>query len=278
MSHPLIILDVFAEALLEGNQLAVVLDANDLDTERMQAIAREMNFSETTFVLGQHEGSWQTRIFTPAVELPFAGHPTLGTAFALRKRHERVVSLDLKAGLVEVVFDDEQGLGWITPPEVSFRNEVDRARVARVLGLKLEAIASDLPVLETEVGPQFLLVPIVSREYLAKVKPDKEAWEALRNDGIWAFGLMLFSLERTDQTDIGARMIFTADSVREDPATGSANACLAAYLARYRPPENILVVAQGVEMGRPSRLHLDCGPPIRVGGRVIECVRGEIHA
>ena len=133
MSHPLIILDVFAEALLEGNQLAVVLNAQDLDTERMQAIAREMNFSETTFVLGQHEGSWQTRIFTPTLELPFAGHPTLGTAFAVRKRGEQVVSLDLKAGLVEVVFDDEHGLGWITPPEVSFRNEVDRARVARVL-------------------------------------------------------------------------------------------------------------------------------------------------
>ena len=270
---PITIIDVFAEQPLAGNQLAVVRDAAGLTDVQMQDIAREMNFSETTFVTAQQAGAADVRIFTPGAELPFAGHPTVGTAWQL-SGGTGSITLNLAAGPVAVEFED--GVGWMTPPEVTFSGTLDNETAAELVGLSAEELGP-LPVEFAQVGPQFVLVPVRTLASLKRARFDADKRAALIDAGHPAKSVFLFTDEAYDpQAQYASRMFFDAASIREDPATGSANTAFAAYLRKHLGPVGAVVVDQGVEMLRPSRLYLDIGPVIRVGGKVQPVLSGEI--
>jgi len=227
------LVDVFAERRYAGNQLAVVRGAAGLDTATMQAIAREMNFSETTFVVepeaSQRERPHRARvrIFTPTFELPFAGHPTLGSAWVLTGGAGSVV-LELDAGDVAVSHDD--GLGWMVPPAVDLKDRCDPARAAALLGLTPSDLDPARPPRFARVGPEFLLVGLREPQALERLAVDGEAFGRLRDDVGEDLGVFAFCADGDAETDFSARMVFESVGLREDPATGSANTAFAAYL------------------------------------------------
>jgi trans-2,3-dihydro-3-hydroxyanthranilate isomerase len=284
-----VIVDVFCEEKFKGNQLAVFLDAGALDGSTMQALAREMNFSESSFILDSkpNERGWPVRIFTPQAEVPFAGHPTLGTSWVLA--HEILdvppasLTLDLKAGPIPVRFDsDSDGeLMWMTQNQPEFHSGPSAERVAAALGLELSDIDVRFPIQRVSTGLQFLLVPIVSLDAMQRARVRSAAYERLCEQDHKA--IFFFSAETADSDNaVHARMFADAFGVPEDPATGSANGCLAAWLVRHRyfdASEIDLTVEQGVEMGRASRLHLRASEKndafsIEVGGRVFPVADG----
>jgi trans-2,3-dihydro-3-hydroxyanthranilate isomerase len=291
MPHRFHIVDVFAEALYAGNTLAVVRDAADLDSAMMQRIAREFGFSETTFVTSPvSEAGTAVRIFTPAEELPFAGHPTLGTAWVIREHLLRgradALTLVLGVGRVPVAFTPEPGGGeltWLTAPPVRLERTLEPAHIAPALGLADSEIRVDLPVTEVRAGVHQLLVPLTSLAAVRRARLDPAAFAPLRAQG-FPDHVYLFARETEGAgNQLHARMFFTAGSLREDPATGSATACLGAYLLAHGcyGERFALRIEQGVEMGRPSLLRLEVTGPagaarIRVGGRVLESARGEL--
>ena len=283
------IVDVFAERRYAGNPLAVVRDAADLDTAAMQQIAREFGFSETTFVLsGANDGGgagMRVRIFTPTFEIPFAGHPTLGTAFVVRehiaKGRPDAMALALGVGRVPVAFERTAGgeLAWLTAPPITLGAKLDPDEIAAIVGLAPADLDSALPVQQVSAGPVFAIAPLRWREALARIEVDLARLRAFgRQHG--STGIYLFAREAEDPANhMRARMFFESAGVREDPATGSATACLGAYLLARRSHGSAfsLRIEQGVELGRPSLLHLDASRErIRVGGRVIETARGEL--
>ena len=274
-TYPISIVDVFAEEKLAGNQLAIVEEADTLTSEEMQAIALETNYSETTFVTGRTEGRATVRIFTPAWELPFAGHPTVGTAWHLCGG-EGAITLDLQVGPVKVEFDD--GIGWMTPPEVRFHGELDPETAARLVGLPVSSLSAAYPIRLAEVGPQFVLIPVAGLEALRQAKLDGDLHAQLLGDGLGVQCVFVFSAEPYGpDADFATRMFFESAGVREDPATGSANTAFAAYLRAERGDLGAVVVDQGVEIGRPSRLYLEVGEVLRVGGRVQPVIRGALE-
>ncbi len=273
-SYPISIIDVFAERQLAGNQLAVVEEAGSLSSAEMQAIALETNYSETTFVLSRSADRAEVRIFTPAWELPFAGHPTVGTAWQLTGG-AGAITLDLPVGPVAVEFDD--GVGWMTPPEVAFHGELERQRAAQLIGLGETDIAEGMPIQLAEVGPQFVLIPVTDLDALRRARLDGDLHASLIAEGAGVQCVFVFSAEPYDASaDFAARMFFESAGVREDPATGSANTAFAAYLRRQRGAIGRVVVDQGVEINRPSRLYLDVGETLRVGGKVQPVIRGTL--
>lgn len=285
-----LIVDVFGERKFRGNQLAVFLNAGGLDGATMQQLAREMNFSESTFVLADHPGEkgWPVRIFTPNAEVPFAGHPTLGTAWVLKHRLNApgdALSLDLKAGSIPVSFksDADGELIWMTQIAPDFLRRVEPALVAETLGLNLDDLDPNFPIQEVSTGLPFLLVPLRSLDAAKRARIRGEAYDRLAADGLGA--IFLFCSETEDAANqIHARMFADNFGVPEDPATGSANGCLAGYLVKHRyfdAPSIDLTVEQGVEMGRASRLHLRAIEEqgtirIQVGGRVFPVATGEL--
>lgn len=282
------IVDVFAERRFGGNPLAVVLDAAALSSEEMQSIAREFDFSETTFVCGPPDapGPCAVRIFTPASEIPFAGHPTLGTAWVVRSLaggNAPSVTLALGVGDVRVEFRaDERGENaWMRPPAPELGAEVSRSAAACVLGLRDKDIATELPAQSVGVGISFWLVPVRDRDALRRCEADVREFRAEVAPG-GAIGVLAFCRQRDASVpDLAARMFFDAGGMREDPATGSAAACLAAWLSQHRVTggERVDVrVAQGCEMGRPSLLHLRADAPdrVEVGGGVVPVARGRL--
>ena len=294
MPHHFHIVDVFAESLYAGNTLAVVRDAADLDTGAMQRIAREFGFSETTFVVSDPRDAVgagvKVRIFTPTFELPFAGHPTLGTAWVVREHlltgRPREVTLALGVGRVAVAFEPSQeggDLAWLTAPPVALGATIPSDVIARILGLEPSDLDPVLPAQRAAAGPAFAIVPLRRREALARVRFDVGAYRELAKD-TEATGLYCFAREAEyAENQVRARMFFESAGPREDPATGSATACFGAWLLEHRVYGETLRlrIEQGVEMGRPSLLHLDAslaphGQRIRVGGRVIESARGEL--
>lgn len=267
------IVDVFAERPLEGNQLAVVRDCAGLDTRTMQAIAREMNFSETTFVVAEREREADVRIFTPTAELPFAGHPTLGTAWVLG-RHQREFTLNLEGGRVRVTFATD-GIVWMRPPTVVLGDALPAATSARLVQLDERDLAGAYPSCSAAVGPHFALVGLRSLEALRRARPPGTDVRSPL-DGSQPLCVFAFADEaQTPEGDFAARMFFDANGWREDPATGSANTAFAAYLRAlgHRGP---FVVEQGYEIGRRSRLYLDVGADILVGGKVQPVMTGEM--
>ncbi len=274
------IVDVFAEKKYTGNQLAVFMGERLSDIE-MQQIAKEMNFSETTFIL---PGSHDVRIFTPEREIPFAGHPTLGTAYVIQREiiREPVESLTLNLKVGQIPVKIEGDILWMKQMSPVFGKILD-GQILDVLGLNDEDLDTRFPVQEVSTGLPFIIVPLKTLNALKKVKVDKERYFELIED-LDAKAILVFCPEtRKRENDLSVRVFADYYGVAEDPATGSANGCLAGYLVRYRyfgKDKIDIRVEQGYEVGRPSLLFLraeDKGREIRVsvGGRVVMIAKGE---
>ena len=305
-------LDVFTATPLEGNQLAVFTDARGLSDADMQALAREMNLSETTFVFPrdfatEREHGIKTRIFTVAEELPFAGHPTLGTAFALHgpdRRsggatgkfrvygHENRIELELNVGKIPVDFSFREGLlfGEMTQPDPVFGNVLKAEDIAPVAGLDLGDLERGLPIQTVSTGMPFAIVPLKSIEALGRIHLDwKRADEYLaRTDAKFLYFITPGGVTEDGSPRMRARMFFYNG---EDPATGSAAGCCAAWMVRHgiAKSEQPVLIEQGIEMKRRSLLHVrasksDTGKStdgnsvvnVRVGGNVVEVMQGEV--
>jgi trans-2,3-dihydro-3-hydroxyanthranilate isomerase len=287
------IVDVFAPEKYAGNQLAVFRDAGRLSGGEMQKIAKEMNYSETTFILSETDvdGSYAVRIFTPDAEIPFAGHPTLGTAYVIQREivGETVaeVVLNLKVGRIPVAFTYEDGVPgvlWMRQKPPAAGKMVDPAVMAAVLTLKENEIDARFPVQEFSTGLPFVIVPLTRLESLKRIQIDTGNMLRLI-EGLDAKAILVFCPEPyMEDHDLGARVFAGYYGVPEDPATGSANGCLAGYLAyhRYFGGEEIDVkVDQGFEIGRPSLLmlktrRLEDETEVRVGGRVVMVAEGNL--
>jgi len=291
--HPLHIVDVFAERRYSGNQLAVVLEQEALSGAQRQSIAQEMNFSETTFVTTRPEagGAYRVAIFTPAEELPFAGHPTLGTAWVIRehvaKDRPRQVRLHLGVGEVPVAFETGPAgneLAWLTAPRIDLGPTCEPQRVLPSLGLTPGDLDPKGPVQQLSVGFSVLIVPVRSLAALTRIRPDPEAFARLRSEGLSPYLYVFCGQAHHSGNDLCARFFFEAQGVREDPATGSATACLGAYLLRHRyygKADLSLRIEQGYEINRPSLLMLRAtesggASTIQVGGRVIPVAQGRL--
>jgi trans-2,3-dihydro-3-hydroxyanthranilate isomerase len=291
MTHPLYIVDVFAERPYSGNQLAVV-GGLDLGDEAMQRIALEMNFSETTFVAPTPEadGGYRTRIFTPTRELPFAGHPILGTAWVIRALAPKPLDrlhLNLAVGPVEVTFEtssDQGDLTWFRAPPVKLEAECPRPRIAAALGIAPDDIDRRFPPRQLSAGTAAVIVPLVDLAALRRCRLDLAAFAPLAEAGFSSLVYAFCPQARRPENHLSARFFFDAGGVREDPATGSATAFLGNYLLEHRyfpDPELSLRIEQGHEIGRPSLLRLGArggrgGAEVRVGGQVVATVRGEL--
>lgn len=287
------IVDVFATEPYTGNPLAVVSHGGSWPDAKLQRVALEMNYSETTFVVGGGPGDeiFEVRIFTPVAEIPFAGHPTLGTAHVLLRElawaHADRVVLQLGVGPVEVRAIREDGTEWLwmRPPTPKLGPALDAAMGARLLGLEPAAIDPRWPVCEASIGIAFVMVPLRSLEALGRCRLDLEEWARTLRAGSSAIGVFPFvPTAREPGHDVAARMFFEAQGVREDPATGSACSCLARYLLEHDvlgPGDVEASVEQGYEMGRPSLVRLRAwreadGVRLEVGGRAITTARGEL--
>jgi trans-2,3-dihydro-3-hydroxyanthranilate isomerase len=260
--------DVFTRERFGGNQLAVLPEADGLSSRQMQQIAREFNFSETTFVLPAEQGnSRKVRIFTPAREVPFAGHPNIGTAFVLATieqfgaiHGDMTVTFEEEAGLVPVTISTkEAGRLWCelaAPQGLTLGDAVEPELAASALSLETAVIAMGVhPPLAAGVGLPFLVVELRNRDALERARFNMDMVEALQEKGVPP-DILLYTHSSGD-VDIRARMFAPIDGVPEDPATGSANCALAALLSHCDPADTgdyNWRIAQGVEMGRPSIL------------------------
>lgn len=285
------IVDVFTKTPFEGNPLAVVMNTANLTTERMQAIAREFNLSETTFVerraaeVEQREGV-RVRIFTTQEELNFAGHPTLGTASVLRLNapetvRQNIVTLAENVGAVPVQFDEDGSFGEMTQRDPEFGAELDAKEVARLTGLAVEDLDAALPPQLVSTGTAFAIVALKSDKALARLRVNQqEATEWLRGRGARWFYVL--GPTGGDEPAWRARMQFNGG---EDPATGSAAGCAISYLVeRGAVAAGTRVhLRQGVEMGRPSDLILSAHDQtakvvdVRVGGSTVLVATGMIR-
>ncbi|MEW6320662.1 MAG: PhzF family phenazine biosynthesis protein [Acidobacteriota bacterium] len=267
--------DVFTDRPLEGNQLAVFTDARGLDAAAMQAITREMNFSESTFLLPSErpDTDIRMRIFTPGVEMPMAGHPTVGTTFALAHdgviapgRERWVFGLNIGPTPVELAWTDDGRLQSATmdqrPPE--FRRPASpRGDIIAALGVDRAAVADDAVIEEVSCGVPFVYVPVTTRAALDAAEPDMAACRRLRSafPGRDHVALFAFSLERVEPDVTAYSRMFAPDlGVGEDPATGAASGPLGCYLVHHglvdRARGGHIVSLQGVAMKRPSRIHI----------------------
>jgi trans-2,3-dihydro-3-hydroxyanthranilate isomerase len=283
-------MDVFSAKPLEGNPLAVFPDACGLSDSEMQAVAKEMNLSETTFVFRRDPGvererGVQVRIFTVNEELPFAGHPTLGTAFVLRgDGGTPEVALDLKVGRIPVSFEEANGqpvFAEMRQRDPQFGETHDRKAVADAVGVRTEEIADDVPIQTISTGVPFIIVPLRALATAQRLKPDwqRGADYLTRAQGQFFYLVCRETVDRAAR--LHARMFFYNG---EDPATGSAAGCAAAWMAAHgvaKSGERVLI-EQGVEMGRPSRIFVRADNDgnrvvnVRVGGNAVEVLRGEV--
>ncbi|HXZ29363.1 MAG TPA: PhzF family phenazine biosynthesis protein [Terriglobales bacterium] len=297
-------LDVFSRRPLEGNPLAVFTDARGLSDPEMQALAREMMLSETTFIFPrdiatERNAGVKVRIFTVDEELPFAGHPTLGTAFTLHgtdrrarsedhmirtRGHENVIHLDLKVGKVPVSFEEgRDGLmfGEMCQRDPSFGPVHSPEEVARATGLSIDDLDPSAPIQTVSTGLEFTLVPLRSLQRLQNLRV---AWHQMadylqRSQGHFFYFVCRGGVDPAAR--LHARMIFYNG---EDPATGSAAGCAAAWGVRYGvlPPGQRALLEQGMEIKRPSQLFVraaregDRVSNVRVGGHAVEVLRGEV--
>lgn len=287
--------DVFSSERLEGNSLAVFSDARGLSDAEMQAIAKETNLSETTFVFPrekavERERGVRVRIFTVQEELPFAGHPTLGTAFALRgDGNADEIALELNVGKVQVRFEEkpsdalcgEAPFGEMTQKDPIFGVQHDREAVARVTGLRLEDLDPSLPIETVSTGLPYIITPLKSLSVIQNLRLDtnRASEYAQRSDGKFFYFVTREAID--SKAGLHARMIFYNG---EDPATGSAAGCAAAWMVKngVAKPEQRVFIEQGVEMRRPSRIFVraacndDKVVNVRVGGNAVEVMRAEV--
>ncbi|MET0724448.1 MAG: PhzF family phenazine biosynthesis protein [Tardiphaga sp.] len=282
-------LDVFTERSFGGNPLAVIPDARGVDAAQMQAIAAEFNYSETTFVLPPDNPAHtvRVRIFTPTDEIPFAGHPNVGTAFVLGRQPtlfgrpvaDRMI-FEEQAGLVHIELLRESGVvtgaGFVAPRRLEIGDEVEAPMLAACVSLPPEAIVVQAhgPRI-VSVGLPFAVAELKDLDALAAARPDTAAFAAAgkkhwhRDD---RFSVFVYVRTGDGIGNLRARMFAPLSNIPEDPATGSASAALSAYLASLDPRDDAvfdIAIAQGVEMGRPSAI----GVQIRKAGGAVESVR-----
>ena len=285
--------DVFTERALAGNALAVFLEPEGISDGEMQAIAREMNLSETVFVLPptRPDCAARLRIFTPTVELPFAGHPTVGTAWVLATRRRlppgaRELALEEGIGPVEVRLEGDParpGLVWMRHRDPLFDTAVEaRDGVALALGLGPDDLL-DAPIEVGSTGNRFLFVPLRQRAAVDRVRLDLAALEAASGD-LDVLGVFVLAPEPPDR--VYSRMLAPGSGVPEDPATGSASGPLGGYVVRHRllpaDGETRLVSEQGTKMGRQSFVHIRLraeggrASQVEVGGATVEVLTGTL--
>ena len=287
------IVDVFAQEKFSGNQLAVFRSGKNLSDEQMQKIAKEMNFSETTFILSKaaEDKEYNVRIFTPEMELPFAGHPTLGTAFVIQheilKKPVKEITLNLKAGKIPVSFiytSDNKCTLWMKQLQPTFGDNYDAKSISEILDLNIDDINNTFPIQEVSTGLQVIIVPIRTLGAIKRAKINKDKYfDFVKNAK--AKTILIFCPETYHFThDLNVRFFADEYGIPEDPATGSANGCLAAYLVKYRffgKKRINLQVEQGYEIGRFALLFLKAKErkkeiDVYVGGKVEFIAKGEL--
>ena len=286
------IVDVFAEEKYAGNQLAVFTDAGALATETMQQLAKEMNYSETTFILSAEPRSrgYDVRIFTPNQELPFAGHPTLGTAFILQhkiiQKPVETVALNLKVGQIPVSILYKNGLAdvlWMEQRSPVFGDVFAAETIAPILNLALTDIDTRFPIQAVSTGVPFIIVPLKTHQALKQARVNKDRYFTFI-ENTQAKEILVFCPETySPGNHLSVRVFADSLGIPEDPATGSANGCLAGYLVQHSylgQPLIDLRVEQGYEIGRPSLLLLKATKTatqiqVSVGGCVILVAQGK---
>jgi len=294
--HVFYIVDVFAEERYTGNQLAVFLNGHLYSDAEMQKLAREMNYSETTFLFPRESAgnTFKVRIFTPASEVPFAGHPILGTAYIIVKEilksNVPEVVLDLKAGKipVSITYRPAGAIESLRMKQIEprFGPVIDAAAAAAMLSVSEAEIDERFPVQEVSTGLPFLIVPLKTLSGVRAVRVNLDKFARLWNK-IEARAVLVFCPETYEKThDLNVRVFAHHLGVPEDPATGSANGCLAGYLVKYNyfgSGQIALVVEQGYEIGRKSILRLagnveDGKINVFVGGKVVPVAKGRLLA
>lgn len=295
------LVDVFTEQAFGGNQLAVFIDGQGLSGQLMQTIAKELNLSETVFVLPPEDDKnhFRLRIFTPAIELPMAGHPTVGTAFVLA----RAGLLDLAAnGKTDVRFEENVGVipvsinaqagipGMVnmTQPLPEFGPTFDdRQTIADLLSITVDGLHHDYPAQVVSTGVPFLFIPIKDLATIAKLKVRQDVWIQHIKD-FAAPHLFAFTLETEHESStVHSRMFAPAMGIAEDPATGAASGPLGCYLVRHGitggDGQTIIISEQGYEMGRPSLIHIEINRTgkqitgVTIGGHSVYIGEGNIH-
>jgi len=294
-------IDVFTQTPLAGNPLAIFPDAHGLNDAEMQALAREMNLSETTFIFPRDAGTEaregkKVRIFTVEQELPFAGHPTLGTALYLYASDSNStkpveITLDLKVGKIPVRFKpnsenagnrvDGQVFGEMRQRDPEFGTPLPREEVAQVIGIAVDKIPSEWPIQPVSTGLTFTIVPFRNQQTLSDLKFSyAQAAEFLKKTGA-NFFYFLCPERREGPLEVRARMFFYGG---EDPATGSAAGCAASWMVRHgvAKSDQQVLIRQGVECRRPSEMYVQASGEgeqvtnVRVGGYAVEILRGTV--
>ena len=299
MNLPFHIIDVFAEHKYQGNQLAVFEHDNSLSSETMQAMAKEINFAETTFInteTSTPEG-YDVRIFTTEQEIPFAGHPTLGTAFVIREQiiKQPVNQIVLNLGVGKIPVDFVGDTLWMQQINPIFGKDYPVDDLADLLGISLEDMMPEFPILDVSTGLAFLIIPVKNLSAIQTMKPNAEKMMAFllkhnlyktnnptgKSMNFFVFTKETYSLEN----QLNGRMFLIEDGkLNEDSATGSANGCLLGYLLKtnFMGTDSVKIsVEQGYEIPRPSILYHDGYKisetefSIRIGGKVQRVSKGE---
>jgi trans-2,3-dihydro-3-hydroxyanthranilate isomerase len=280
------IVDVFGSEKYSGNQLAVFTNPQNITSAEMQLIAHETNFSETTFITGYNldMNIFDVRIFTPYQEVPFAGHPTLGTAFIANKYFlddfAKEVHLNLLAGKIPVT--RIEGKLWMKQLQPQFGKQFEISTISKVLGLAEDDLLSDFPIETVSTGLPFIIVPVANLSALKKISLDNSIIEKLLQDSKTK-EIIVFSMDTYDGShQVAARVFVPEYGIIEDAATGSANGCLSAYLLKHnvlKAKSIEITVAQGYEINRPSAIYhnsklTDSGYEINIGGKIIPVAEG----
>ncbi len=287
------VVDVFAQEQYAGNQLAVVHDTASMSEDEMLQITRETNFSEATFIDSPdtRDGGYDVHIFDPAEEIPFAGHPTLGTAYVIREfvRDDRPDELTLNLGVGQIPVhvernEDGNESFWMHQVPPTFGETIPHSLAARVLSLDESDVDHAFPVQTVSTGLPTLVVPVRSLDAVQRAETNHEPYYEEFIEGYGGHNILLFAPEAEDGNDLHARVFADYAGVPEDPATGSSNGCLAAWLVEHEyfdTDEIDVQVEQGYEMGRPSLLSLrarkvDDSIDVEVGGQVIPVAEGTL--
>ena len=282
------LVDVFTERKFEGNQLAVFICEKGIMDSEMQKLAKEMNYSETAFITSIE--NYDVRIFTPEIELPFAGHPTLGTAYVIQreiiKSNIKTLLLNLKIGQIPVLFKYKSGKAeeiWMEQNVPAFGQFFDPELIANTLHLREEDIDIRFPIQEVSTGLPFIIVPLKTLDALKRAQVEREKFfDFVENTN--AKSILIFCPEARKKGNHLSVRVFTEVPGLEDPATGSGNGCLAAYLVhhQYFGKSSVDIrVEQGYEIGRPSLLLLRSEEKegqisVSVGGKAYIVAKGEL--
>jgi trans-2,3-dihydro-3-hydroxyanthranilate isomerase len=280
--------DVFAEKKYSGNQLAVVRNASNLSSEEMQKIAFEFNFPETTFILSDeiNNNGFDVRIFTPMKEVPFAGHPTLGTAHIIHNEilsgpDEKII-LNLKVGQIPVTIDKNLEILQMQQNQPTFGQIFEADTICQVLSITEQDLDTKFPIEEVSTGLPCIIVPVKNLLALKKIKVHRAKYFDLVDD-LSAKIILAFCPEvYSDDQDLSVRVFVDDFGIPEDPATGSGNGCLAGYIVKHRyfdKKQITIQTGQGYEINRPSKIYLnatenDNGINVFVGGKVIKIAEG----